>query len=370
MRIKVLYVQLATSSFAGIERVIHEICGEIEQRFNDKVDLEVLYTSDHGGAIKETVYKKHFRYQTSALSLMRNARKLVKENNYDVIVVPQVEPTVLYWLGLLGLKKNIVVYLHGNPSKEMSHFKAKVLFFVLKHIALKHLAGVFGTSPKQLEKFNELFPSSVKRYWLPNPVRQFEEAEEPKRDRGDDLIVFVKVGRFTYQKGQNILVEAFAKVYAQRQDVRLKLVGYGDDEAALRAQVEELGLNDVVWFEYHPNDPGAALQSSDIYVSSARWEGWSLAICEGLRFGLPVIATNCDFGPSDILIDDRLGCLVEMPWVENLTKEMLHYCENLEEQKPHANYRKEYIKRFDVSEVTKEHVAAIEDVFANACLKK
>ena len=192
---------------------------------------------------------------------------------------------------------------------------------------------------------------------MPNPVRTFDDADQ-QRPPGEG-VTFVKVGRFAYQKGHDILLRAFAQVHAARGQARLVLVGYGADEPALRAQITALGLDEAVRIAYLPHSPGPALAAADVYVSASRWEGWSLAICEALRFGLPVVATDCEFGPSDILTDPRLGRLTSPGDEAALAAGMIHYCDHLEEARADAAFRRAYVQRFDAGAVVHVHAEAL-----------
>jgi glycosyltransferase involved in cell wall biosynthesis len=169
----------------------------------------------------------------------------------------------------------------------------------------------------------------------------------------------VNVGRFSFQKGQDTLVEAFWRLYRTRQDIRLRIVGYGEDEEKLRSEIHRLGLQDVATLEHHPNSPQPVLIRGDIYISTSRWEGWSLAICEALRFGLPVISTDCEFGPSDILVDERLGRLVPTDDIDQLVDMMRYYCINLESEKVHAEYRREFVEAYSAENVIHAHAQAL-----------
>jgi len=358
-RLKILYIQLATASFAGIERVVDDVCCALMDDYGDRFDIDVLYAADYKDQMPHgRGYNAISVFAPNTLSLLFNARRIIARTKYDLIVVPQVEPTVLYWLSSLGLKRRLVMHLHGNPKMEATHLKAKIMFFIMRHVVLDRLTSVFGTSPKQLESFRTAFPNKLPHYWVPNPVREFAHiGGGPASD--PDCTTFVNVGRFAYQKGQDILIDAFAKLYSARQDVRLKLVGYGANEAALRDQIARLGLEGVAGIEHHPANPKDALSASDVYVSTSRWEGWSLAICEALRFGLPVVATDCDFGPSDILIDQRLGRLVPTSDADALVAAMHYYCDNLKSEKRDAAYRQAYIDRFSLRQVSRAHADAL-----------
>ena len=359
MNISVLYIVSPTRKYAGIERVVDEICDQLARRYGQELDITVLHLADYPGHdLGPRAYRNRMSDVKGRLDLFQVVRREIARQRYDIIVVPQIEATVLVWLASLGLKRRFVLYLHGNPAHENTHYKAHILFFFFRHWVLKKLTFVFGTSPRQLAAFAKEFPSRVAQCWTPNPVRRFDSVEPIASDRGG-TVVFANVGRFCRQKGQDLLLDAFAQVLRARPHARLKLVGYGDEEADLTERASRLGLGDAVSFEHHPQDPQAVLRRADIYVSTSRWEGWSLAICEALRFGLPVVSTDCEFGPSDILIDPRLGTLVPPDDVDTLAAKMIQYMDNLETEKNYGAYRIAYVDRFDASVVVKAHAAAL-----------
>jgi glycosyltransferase involved in cell wall biosynthesis len=364
MSIHVLYIVPPTGIYAGIERVIDEVCSGIANAYPDNIKIDVLHLSTYKNfAVGARGYNNITKNSNGRISVIRDIRGAVKDVSYDLVVVPQIEATVISWLACIGLRRKFVLYLHGNHHMETSHIKAKILFFIMRIFVLRELSGVFGVSPKQIASFKKFMPCSVPHYWTPNPVRQFSDlAERAAVDAG--LIYFVNVGRFSYQKGQDDLIEAFAELYKLRKNVRLKIVGYGNDELRLRARVESLGLESVVQFEYYPDNPHEALLASDVYVSTSRWEGWGLAICEALRFGIPVVATDCDFGPSDILIDPRLGSLVTSNKQQELVNAMLYYCDNIVKERTYSRFRKQFVEKFNLSEVIHVHADALLQVSA------
>ncbi|QXZ80836.1 glycosyltransferase [Rhizobium sp. L51/94] len=357
-KIKILYIQQNTKSFAGVEHVVDTVCSEISRKFGASIELDVLYTSEHKNRPKSRpAYNEITHISRNTLHMMKICRRTVACKDYQLVVVPQIEPAVLVMIACLGIPQRIAVYLHGNPHRECSHWKAKVLFFLMKFYFLRHVSDVFGTSPRQLESFRKMFGSEVRQTWLPNPVRRFDDQSNCAIDQ--DFVTFVNVGRFTHQKGQDILISAFSELARIRKNVRLKIVGYGEDEAALRQQVLQLNMQSVITFDNLPDNPAPALSASDVFVSTSRWEGWSLAICEALRFGMPVVSTDCQFGPSDILTDEKLGRLVQADKIEQLVAAMAYYVDNLRYEKTYSDYRKAYVSRFDVDQIVDVHAAAI-----------
>ncbi|WP_019905976.1 glycosyltransferase [Methylobacterium sp. 77] len=360
MTLKVLYVLPPTKTFAGIERVVDEIGDHMSKSMGHRIDVDVLFTWNYEtNKVENRSYRKIQRQVKGRWELIRTLREVAGRAEYDLVVVPQVEATVIAWLSCLGRRKNFVLYLHGNPKLEMRSWKAKVLFYLMDKVVLRRLAGVFGVSKTQLEAFRVLYPSNVPHVWVPNPVRRFEQPLERATVPGQP-VTYVNVGRFSYQKGHDILVTAFAKAYRTRKNIRLVLVGYGPMDDLVRL-IKSLDLESVVRIAYHPDNPQEPLAASDVYVSTSRWEGWSLAICEALRVGLPVIATDCEFGPSDILTDRRLGLLVPLD-DDAIAAAMVEFHDNLQREARHRQFRMDYIDTFSVETVVHDHAAALEHV--------
>lgn len=358
-RRKILYVQPGTHSFAGIEHVVDTICTKLTEKYPSDFEIDVLHTTAHINRPSGRNYNSIDRRPRSRLELMRDFREVIGSKDYDLVVVPQIEPAVIAMASCIGIRRNFVVHLHGNPWREKSHLKARILFFLMRTYFLKRASYVFGTSPKQLASFKTMFGSYTPQYWVPNPVRSFDGTDIQKGAGDDECVTFVNVGRFSYQKGQDILLRAFCELSKLRQNVRLKIVGHGKGEGELRNEIGRLGLGTIVAIEHHPDNPQPALSASDVYVSTSRWEGWSLAICEALRFGLPVIATDCEFGPSDILVDERLGRLVDPDGGQALVDAMIYYCDNLAAETTNASFRKEFIDRYSAENVVDIHADAL-----------
>jgi glycosyltransferase involved in cell wall biosynthesis len=358
-KLRVLYLQPGTTIFAGVERVVDTICTELSINHGDEFAVDVLRVSQHRCYPPEPRrYTSLMRPVTSRLGLMWTFRQVVQEKSYDLVVVPQIDPTVIFWFSRLGIRQRIAMHLHGNPRREVGHLKAKILFFLLRHLVLRRITAVFGTSPQQLKSFRQDFNCDRPMFWVPNPVRDFEVPSGFDKPESA-TINFVNVGRYDFQKGQDILIDAFAELYARRKDVRLSLVGHGADEDALSGQIRRLGLSEVIKLEHHPDNPQQVLFASDVFVATSRWEGWSLVICEALRCGLPVVSTDCEFGPSDILVDPRLGRLVPPDDVEALVEAMEYYCDHLAHERQFAAFRREHIDQYSVEKTAKVHADAI-----------
>ena len=125
----------------------------------------------------------------------------------------------------------------------------------------------------------------------------------------DQPPVVVAVGRLTVQKDFPTLIRAFAALRAIRR-CRLMIIGQGELLAALQGLCGELGVADDVRFcGFQPN-PWKYMRNAAVFVLSSAWEGFGNVLAEALSLGVPVVSTDCPYGPREILQDGRLGRLV------------------------------------------------------------
>ncbi|MEZ4326868.1 MAG: glycosyltransferase [Polyangiales bacterium] len=113
---------------------------------------------------------------------------------------------------------------------------------------------------------------------------------------------FINIGRYSYQKGQDRLLEAFARVHADHPETHLYIVGHGPDEKALRTQVRRLGLSEAVHITGKMENPFPLLKACDCFVMSSRYEGQGIVLLESLTLGITTISTDIP-GPRSILDD-------------------------------------------------------------------
>jgi glycosyltransferase involved in cell wall biosynthesis len=131
------------------------------------------------------------------------------------------------------------------------------------------------------------------------------EPEAAAREPG----LIVALGRLSPEKDHLTLLEAMRRLPPDIP-ARLVIVGDGPRRQRIEARIAELGLGVRATCAGHAADPYAWLLKAELLVSSSRFEGFGNAIVEALACGTPVVATDCPFGPREILSDGRYGRLV------------------------------------------------------------
>jgi len=118
----------------------------------------------------------------------------------------------------------------------------------------------------------------------------------------------VGVGRLHPAKGFDVLIRAF-DVIRKTVDVDLVILGNGSLEGELRGLAARLGVADRVHFLGFSANPWAIMSRAEVFCLSSNYEGFGHVVAEALACRTPVVSTDCDFGPSEILQDGGCGVL-------------------------------------------------------------
>jgi N-acetylgalactosamine-N,N'-diacetylbacillosaminyl-diphospho-undecaprenol 4-alpha-N-acetylgalactosaminyltransferase len=110
----------------------------------------------------------------------------------------------------------------------------------------------------------------------------------------------VSMGRLVPNKNFGMLIEAFARSGIAGN---LLILGDGPEREALTQKIESLGLKGRVAMPGFAANPFPTLRRAQFYVSPSNAEGFPNSLLEAMSVGLPVIATNCPSGPSEVLAD-------------------------------------------------------------------
>lgn len=313
-RARVVYFVPPSRHFAGIERVVHEIATGLMTTHGADLDVHVVFGSPYPGepVLADTEYTMHVLDVAQLRELPAKLRRTLRRIAPDIVVFPQVEASVIGWLSTRGLGIPVfVAHLHGNPRLEEAEGtrRTRAAFQLFRHVVSRRIAAVLAVSPSLARFASESLSRRAPVMFAKNPVRALDAGPRPRRS--DDMFRFVCVARLSRQKGQDVLLRALAIARPQLPEgTRLTLVGNGPDEGELRRLADELSISDVVEFAGYVSDPRPYLRDADCFVLASRWEGFGVALAEALQFGLPLVASDCDFGPADLILDPAVGELV------------------------------------------------------------
>lgn len=150
---------------------------------------------------------------------------------------------------------------------------------------------------------------------LPNPVVTPElvaQAAQPLEDpwfANGAPPVILGVGRLAQQKDFPTLIRAFAAVRKCRE-VRLLILGEGSERQRLESLLQDLGVAADARLPGFVSNPFRYMARAAVFVLSSAWEGMPGALIQGMACGAPVVSTDCESGPREVLANGKFGRLV------------------------------------------------------------
>lgn len=135
-----------------------------------------------------------------------------------------------------------------------------------------------------------------------------ERLDHPWFD-SSDIPVILGAGRFRKQKDFPTLIRAFAELRREKA-CRLMILGQGKEQPRLESLAAELGILEDFALPGFVTNPYKYMARANLFVLSSAWEGFGNVLAEALAVGVPVVSTDCRYGPREVLQDGRYGPLV------------------------------------------------------------
>ncbi|MDM7325236.1 MAG: glycosyltransferase [Thermus sp.] len=226
--------------------------------------------------------------------------------------------------------------------------------------------GVVAVSQGLSEELVEVFrvPRDKVRV-IYNPVvgpELFRKAEEniphPWFEPGQPP-VFLGVGRLSKEKNFPLLLRAFARV-KERVPSRLLILGEGQERGPLETLIRELGLSEHVALPGFVSNPYSFMRKAAALVLSSRYEALPTVLIEAMALGTPLVATDCPFGPREILEGGRWGRLVSVDDELGLAKAMQEVLENPPTKEEREAMKRVAWERFGVDKVVQDYWTLLE----------
>lgn len=186
---------------------------------------------------------------------------------------------------------------HSNPVK-------RLLARMWMNSLLRHL--------KRLDKMVVLTDSALNDWPELSNVVKIPDVLPFKIDGKSELSAkrVLSIGRYAYDKGNDLLLQAWAIIEKQMHNWSLDVYGNGN-KAPYQKQMTELGVDQQRCHLFGPvADVKTEYLSSSVFVLPSRFEGFGLVIIEAMACGVPVIAFDCENGPRAIIADGETGFLI------------------------------------------------------------
>lgn len=138
-----------------------------------------------------------------------------------------------------------------------------------------------------------------------------------------DLKRIVSIGRYDYDKGNDLLLRVWSRVEKEMDDWRLDIFGNGVREP-YQKMMAQLGIDRSRCHLHGPVcDVKQEYLSGSIFVLPSRFEGFGLVLIEAMACGIPVVSFDCENGPRSIIKDGVDGFLIPTFDIEDYAKKVM-----------------------------------------------
>jgi GalNAc-alpha-(1->4)-GalNAc-alpha-(1->3)-diNAcBac-PP-undecaprenol alpha-1,4-N-acetyl-D-galactosaminyltransferase len=255
------------------------------------------------------------------------------------------QTNILLTLAGLGLTTRTVISERNDPRRQSLGYMWDIL-----RRRIYPLAGLVTANSREVVKALETFVPPGKLAYLPNPVSNLDD-ELAGSDQTNKVIA---IGRLHYQKGHDILIEAFANIAPRHPDWNLDIVGEGDMQAALQTQISTHRLEERITLTGRVRDVQNRLSAAKIFALPSRFEGTPNALLEALSQGLPAIVSDASAGALEFVHHQQNGLIVPVDDVDALSRALTHMIKDEALRQEFAVKSKKMVKKLSLPNVAAE----------------
>lgn len=293
---KVLYL-LTTSKYSGAENVVCQIIHMLKNE--DKI--ECIYCSPDG-EIKDTLKEKNITFFPLKKMSLKEIKNAIKETNPDIIHAHDMRASFL--ASLVCGKIPLISHIHNN-SFESRKITLKSMLYYYAARKSKHIFWVSQSAFKGYFFYKNFKNKSSVLYNVID-IKTLENKALSDKNTYNYEIVYL--GRITYPKNPERLLEVIEKILKIRQNTKIAIIGTGELEEKLKVTLKENSIFLNVSFLGFQKNPYKILKEAKVMLMTSRWEGTPMCVLESMSLGTPVVSTPVD-GIKDLIKNNVNGFL-------------------------------------------------------------
>jgi glycosyltransferase involved in cell wall biosynthesis len=216
--------------------------------------------------------------------------------------------------------------------------KHKYVWSLLRKLSYHRLDALVSLTEQDLPDLKKLNQNS---FVIPNSVSFFPESPALLENK-----IILTIGRMVYNKGYDFLIDVFEKLTQSHPEWTLRIIGEGPLKESIISRVEASGLKDRVEILTPTHLIMAQYLQASVYLMTSRTEGLPMVLLEAQACGLPIVSFNCETGPSDIVIDNENGFLIDCFDIEKMAQKISILCSDYDLRTKFGKNAVENVKKF------------------------
>lgn len=252
--------------------------------------------------------------------------QFIKKNKIDIIHTSLLKAAlfagiiyIIRPIKIISTVNNKVIYPKISFYKEVlykyiyKYLNRNIKLFMTKSISVKdELVKIGVTSEKVIPIINGINLSNMKK-----PPQESINVLKKEFQISKKNFILGNIGRYSYQKGQDLIIKAMPAVIDKYPNTLLLLIGEGEAYQELKELIKRLKLTSSVILTGKRSDISSLLSILDLFVFSSRYEGFPNALLEAMAFGVPVISTDVG-GNKELLKKNKSGIIIKNEDVKSI----------------------------------------------------
>ena len=316
---KLLYITNGISGGGGLERVLSIKASYFAETLGYDVHIitlndakETFYPFSSSISIHPIEVSKDWKY---LFSYIHKVNQIVKKIQPDIISVCDDGMKGLYVpLWIQKGKAKIIYERHASMILNGASWQK---FWM-------RMGGHLYDKIVVLTNYNLSEWSSSNLTVIPNPVSFYPQESATLENHR-----IVCVGSLSYNKGYDLLIDAWSKIASRHPSWSVHIYGKGD-ASVYQDAIHQAGIQKQITFHAPVQDIASVYQQASLLVLPSRSEGFGMVLIEAMACGVPCVGFDCPCGPRDIIQDGKNGFLVKPQDTEELAKKIEKLIENKE----------------------------------------
>ena len=198
----------------------------------------------------------------------------------------------------------LVSHIHNN-NFDSRGLSLKSVLYLYAAIKAKHIFWVSKSSFDGYRFHNLLKDKSEILFNVIDVKALYKKAELDTKTYNYDAVY---LGRLTYQKNPQRLVEVLSEAVKKTPGFTAAILGDGEDAEEVKKLIRNNNIQNNVSYLGFSDNPYKILQTAKLMILTSRWEGTPMCALEAIAMGVPIVSTPVD-GMCDLIVDDQNGYL-------------------------------------------------------------
>lgn len=352
----------------GAERLVLNICNELQKREGVSVKLVVLHPENEYEFLSKNI---DVELCGSKVIPSISGKNSVDISDYEKIIT-DFKPNIIHshlfeaemvsrWKLAPGIR--YITHCHDNMkqfrkfsyktllSKELvtNYYEKKILLRQYKKCHNKFIAISNYTS----QYFKANLTGSLYRniYTLNNAIdfNRFFNSDLSCKDFNQ--INLITTGSLIDRKNHIFLIEVVKNLHQKKHKITLEILGEGINRKKLQEQINKYSLKGIVFLRGNVQNVEEYLHNANIYVHAATYEPFGLVLLEAMAAGLPVVSLD-GCGNKDIVINGFNGFLIHIPNFQMFEEKIITLSENKKVFDKMSVNAINFARKFDIKEYT------------------